>query len=106
MGLRKAGGERLKPEEMAFIKEIWIFGADHELTHFTSALLHAAFSLADPISGAISAFASSYGPLHFGAAESAYRLMQRIGTSDKVSEAIAQHRAGKQGGMGIGHKSV
>ena len=89
---------------MAFIEEIWIIGADHELTNSTSALLHAASSPADPISCVISAIASSYGPLHFGAAESAYRLMQKIRTPDKVGEAIAQHKAGKQRIMGIGHR--
>lgn len=104
MGLRRAGEERLKPEEMAFIEEIWILGADHEPTNSTSALLDSASSLADPFSCVISAIASSYGPLHFGAAESTYRLIQRIRTPEKVSEAIAQHKAGKQRIMGIGHK--
>lgn len=93
MGLPRAG-ER-------FIEEIWILRADHALTSSTSALLHTASSIADPISCVISAIASSFGPLHFGAVESAYRQMQRIGTPDNVSEAIAQHMAGKQHIMGI-----
>lgn len=88
MGLPRAG-ERV-------IEEIWILGADHRLTNSASALFRTASSLADPISCIISATASSYGPLHFGTAESAYRQMQRIGTPDKVGEAIAQHMAGKQ----------
>lgn len=95
MGLPRAG-ER-------FIEEISSLRGDHALTSSTSALLHTASSLADPISCFISAIASSFGPLHFDAAESAYRQMQRIGTLDKVSEAIAQHIAGKQRIMGIGH---
>lgn len=104
MGLRRASGRELNSEEMAFIEEIWIIGADHELTNSTSALLHAASSLADPISCVISAIASSYGPLHFGAAESAYRLIQRIGTPNEVGKAIAQHKAGEHRIMGIGHR--
>ncbi len=104
MGFRRVGGEVLNPEEMALIERIWILGADHELTNSTSALLHATSSLTDPISCVISAIASSYGPLHFGAAESAYRLMQQIGTPEKVGEAIRQHKVGKQRMMGIGHR--
>ena len=72
MGLRRASGREFNSEEMTFIEEVWIIGADHKLTNSTSALLHAASSLADPISCVIGAIASSYGPLHFGAAASAY----------------------------------
>ena len=89
---------------MAFIEEIWIIGADHELTKSTSAPLHAATSLADHIFCVISAIAPSYGPLHFGAAESACSLIQRIGTPNEVGKAIAQHKAGKHCIMGIGHR--
>ena len=96
MGLPRAGE--------IFIEEISSLRADHALTNSTSALLHTASSLADPISYVIRAITSSFGPLHFGATESAYRQIQRIGTPDKVSEAITQHMAGKQRIIGIGHK--
>ena len=104
MGLRRASGREFNSEEMAFIEEIWIIGADHELTNSTSALLHAASSPADPISWVMSAIASSYGPLHFGAAESAYRLVQRNGTPNEIGKAIARHKAGEHRTMGIGHR--
>ena len=104
MGIRGPNRRGLSSEDTALIEELWIIGADHELTNSTSALLHAASSLADPISCVISAIASSYGPLHFGAAEGAYRLMQRIGTPQNVGEAIVQHKLGKQRLMGVGHR--
>lgn len=80
MGITESDTGDLKPEEMKILQKLWILSADHELTNSTSALLHAASSLTDPVSCVISAIASGYGPLHFGAAEGAYRLMQRIGT--------------------------
>lgn len=104
MGLRRASGEKLSAEDLRFIEEIWIIGADHELTNSTSALLHTASSLADPISCVISAIASSYGPLHFGAAESCYRLMQQIAEPCRVRQALVEHKRGKQRIMGIGHR--
>ena len=104
MGIRGPDSQGLSPDDRALIDELWVIGADHELTNSTSALLHAASSLADPISCVISAIASSYGPLHFGAAEGAYRLMQRIGAPENVGEAIDQHKLGKQRLMGIGHR--
>ena len=89
---------------MVFIEEIWIIGADHDLTDSTSALLHAASSPVDPISCVISAIASSYRPIHFSAAGSSHRQMQRTGTPDKIGEAIAQHKVGKQPIMGVEHR--
>ena len=94
----------LDPEMLASLEKLWIIGADHELTNSTSALLHAASSLADPMSCVVSAIASGYGLLHFGAAESTYRLLQQTGTPENVPEAIARHNLGKQRIVGIGHR--
>ena len=104
MGICGPSRRGLSSEDIALIDQLWIIGADHELTNSTAALLHAASSLADPISCVISAVASSYGPLHFGAAESTYRLMQRIETPQNVGQAIVQVKLGKQRLMGIGHR--
>ena len=46
MGLRKSKGRK---SESPRRKGIWILGADHKLTNSTSALLHSASSLADPL---------------------------------------------------------
>lgn len=104
MGLRRASGKTISPEDLALIEELWIIAADHELNNSTSALLHAASSLTDPISCVVNAIASGYGPLHFGAAESTYRWMQQIGTPDRVHQAISQLKTGKERIMGIGHR--
>ena len=55
---------------ISLIEKVWSLGADRELSNSTSALLHMASTLADPISCIIVATTSSYGPLHFDAAES------------------------------------
>ena len=91
-------------EQVTIIGKLWMLGADHELTNSTSALLHAASSLSDPMFCVISALASGYGALHFGAAENSYILIKRIGTPSKVGEAIARYKVGKQRIPGIGHR--
>lgn len=98
------GLDNVSTDHVLLIEKLWILGANHELTNSTSALLHVASTLADPISCIIAAIASSYGPLHFGAAESGYRTMQQIGTPDNVAHVITQVKAGKQRLMGVGHR--
>lgn len=105
MGLGE--GESTGPsssDRTALIEKLWILGADHELTNSTAALLHVASTLADPISCIIGAVTSSYGPLHFGAAESGYHTMKQIGTPENVAATIAKVKSGKQRLMGVGHR--
>ena len=89
---------------ISLIEKLWILGADNTLTNSTAALLHAASTLADPISCIIGAIAAGYGPLHFGAVASSYLTMQQIGTPSNVARIIAQVKSGKQRLMGIGHR--
>ena len=86
------------------INQVWISGVDHEMNNSNSALLHAASTLADPVSCFMSALASSYGILHFGAVESVYTMLQRIGKPENVTIAIAAAKATRQRIMGVGHR--
>jgi citrate synthase len=84
------------------------FGAisvDHGMTNSTFALLLTSSVLADPISGMIAALAAGYGPLHFGAPESAYKTMQMLGKPENVPELIEKVKRGEQRLFGYGHRS-
>lgn len=89
---------------MYTMSQMSIMGVDHEMNNSNAALLHAASTLADPVSCFMSALTSSYGILHFGAVETVYNMLQRIGTPDRVSIAIAACKATKQRIMGVGHR--
>ncbi|TAQ88827.1 hypothetical protein B7494_g2828 [Chlorociboria aeruginascens] len=92
------------PAIVKLVGRAWVFGIDHGLTASAATLMNTASTLADPISVVISTLAAAYGVLHFGAAESAYRLMQSLGTPDKVPAAIEQVKRGKMRLMGVGHR--
>lgn len=84
------------------------FGAlsvDHGLSNSTLTLLVTASTLPDPTSALISALASAYGPLHFGASESAFRVMTELGSPDRVPALIKEVKQGKRRLFGYGHRS-
>lgn len=60
--------------------------ADHELNCSTAAMRHIGSSLVDPYSAVAGAAAALYGPLHGGANEAVLRMLEKIGTVDKVPE--------------------
>jgi len=79
-------------------------GADHEMTTSTFSLLVTSSTLADPVSCVISALATAYGPLHFGAPEASYKAMAEIGSIENVPKLIESVKAGKRRLFGYGHR--
>src|SRR5450759_4978000 len=62
-------------------------------------------SLAPPCNGPYSAaIAALYGPLHGGANEAVIRMVERIGSVDKIPDFVAGVKAGKERLMGFGHR--
>ena len=61
-------------------------------------------SHADPYSAAAAACAALYGPLHGGANEEVVRMLEEIGSKEKVPEIIRQVKDGKRLLMGFGHR--
>ncbi|MFI5420310.1 MAG: citrate/2-methylcitrate synthase, partial [Nitrososphaerales archaeon] len=53
---------------------------------------------------AAAATAALYGPLHGGANEEVVRMLEEIGSKDKVPEIIRQVKEGKRLLMGFGHR--
>jgi citrate synthase len=58
----------------------------------------------DPYSAAAAASAALYGPLHGGANEAVLRMLDEIGSLDKVPAFIKEVKEGKGRLMGFGHR--
>ena len=92
------------PKTVGYIERLWVLTADHEMTHSTAALLHTASSLNDPLISMISGFASSWGILHGGAIEVAYKHIQKVGNVHAVQDMIDNVKKGKSRLFGYGHR--
>ncbi|KAJ3122701.1 hypothetical protein HK098_002537 [Nowakowskiella sp. JEL0407] len=83
---------------------LFILHADHELNCSTAAMRHIGSSLVDPYSCVAGAAAALYGPLHGGANEAVLRMLEEIGTVDKISQFIEDVKNKKRKLMGFGHR--
>ncbi|KAI0523890.1 citrate synthase [Xylaria bambusicola] len=92
------------PRYVDVIERLWTTVADHEMTCSTAALLQTASALPDIISSLISAISATYGPLHGGAIEVAYKSIEEIGSVDDVPAKIERVKAGKERLYGYGHR--
>jgi citrate synthase len=81
-----------------------ILHADHEQNCSTSAVRSVGSSGVDPFSAVSSGIAALYGPLHGGANEAVLRMLDEIGTTDRVPEYVEAVKAGKFRLMGFGHR--
>jgi citrate synthase len=79
--------------------------ADHGMALSSFSLLVTASSLTDPISGLIGSLVASYGPLHFGAPEAAYKSISGIRSIENVPAYLDEVRAGKRRLFGYGHRT-
>ncbi|KAK8107065.1 uncharacterized protein PG998_009078 [Apiospora kogelbergensis] len=92
------------PRYVSAVERLWACVADHEMTCSTAALLQTASALPDVISCLISAISATYGPLHGGAIEVAYKNIEEIGSVENVPAKIARVKAGKERLYGYGHR--
>lgn len=83
---------------------LFILHADHEQNCSTSAMRSVGSSHVDPYSAAAAASAALYGPLHGGANEAVLRMLDEIGTADKIPAFIKDVKEGKGKLMGFGHR--
>ena len=85
---------------------LFILHADHEQNCSTSAMRAIGSSEADPYCAAAGAIGALYGPLHGGANEAVLRMLQEIGSKDKVAGFVKEVK--ESGGdvrlMGFGHR--
>jgi citrate synthase len=83
---------------------LFILHADHEQNCSTNAMRSIGSSHADPFSAVAGAAAALYGPLHGGANEAVLRMLDEIGTKDKVPQYIERVKSGEVRLMGFGHR--
>jgi citrate synthase len=83
---------------------LFILHADHEQNCSANAMRAVGSSQADPFLATAAACAALSGPLHGGANEEVLRMLDVIGSKDKVPAYIAKVKAGEFKLMGFGHR--
>jgi citrate synthase len=83
---------------------LFILHADHEQNCSTNTMRSIGSAHTDPYSAVAGAAAALYGPLHGGANEAVLRMLDEIGSVDKVPEYIKRVKAGDFRLMGFGHR--
>jgi citrate synthase len=86
------------------LEVLFILHADHEQNCSTSAMRGVGSSQSDPYSATAAAAAALYGPLHGGANEAVLRMLNEIGSKDKVPEYLKKVKSGEVRLMGFGHR--
>jgi citrate synthase len=81
-----------------------ILHADHEQNCSTSAVRAVGSSGVDPYSAISAGIAALYGPLHGGANEAVLRMLDEIGTKDRIPAFIEKTKRGEGRLMGFGHR--
>jgi citrate synthase len=81
-----------------------VLHADHEQNCSTNAMRAVASSQTDPFSAAAAAVAALYGPLHGGANEQVLRMLDEIGTVERVPAYLQRVKKGELRLMGFGHR--
>jgi len=83
---------------------LFILHADHEQNCSTNTMRSIGSAHTDPFSALGGAAAALYGPLHGGANEMVLRMLNEIGSIDKVPDYIKRVKAGEFRLMGFGHR--
>lgn len=83
---------------------LFILHADHEQNCSANAMRGIGSSHIDPYSAMAGAAAALWGPLHGGANEAVLRMLDEIGTKDRVPEFITSVKNGSGRLMGFGHR--
>merc|ERR1719267_134058 len=97
-------GFRPHPKLVKAIDILFILHAEHELNCSTSAMRHLASSNVDVYPAVSAAAGALYGPRHGGANEAVLRMLEKIGSVDKIPEFIKLVKEGKEKLMGFGHR--
>jgi citrate synthase len=83
---------------------LFILHADHEQNCSANAMRSIGSAHADPYVSLAGAAAALYGPLHGGANEQVLRMLETIGSRDRVPEYIEGVKRGERRLMGFGHR--
>ena len=97
-------GEKPSQEKESKMDMCYVLHADHGMNASTFSARVTIATLSDMYSAITSAIGTLKGPLHGGANEGVIKMLQDIGSPDKVDAYIAECLAQKKKIMGIGHR--
>ena len=97
-------GERPSQEKESTLDMCYVLHADHGMNASTFSARVTIATLSDMYSAITSAIGTLKGPLHGGANEGVIKMLQEIGSLDKVDAYLADSFAQKKKIMGIGHR--
>jgi citrate synthase len=86
------------------LEVLFILHADHEQNCSTSTVRVVGSSRTDPYSAVAAGVGALYGPLHGGANEQVLRMLEDIGSVDRIPEHIERVKKGEVRLMGFGHR--
>lgn len=95
---------RPHPKIVKAIEVLFILHAEHELNCSTAAIRHMTSSQADVYTSLAGAVTALYGPRHGGANEAVLRMLDSIGSVDKIPQFIQDVKDRKKVLMGFGHR--
>jgi citrate synthase len=98
------GKHEANPVLQRALEILLILHADHEQNCSTSAVRAVGSSGVDPFSAISAGIAALYGPLHGGANEAVLRMLDEIGTKDRIPGFIEKCKRGEERLMGFGHR--
>jgi citrate synthase len=106
MMFKMGGRYKVNPVMERALEVLFILHADHEQNCSTSAMRGVGSSEVDPYSSIAAAIAALYGPLHGGANEMVLRMLNGIGSKDKIPAFIKEVKTsgGEVRLMGFGHR--
>lgn len=97
-------GEVPSDDDSRVLDKCLVLHADHTMNASTFAARVTAATLSDIHSAMTSAIATLKGPLHGGANERVFEMLQEIGSVDKVEEDVKRRLGAKEKIMGFGHR--
>jgi citrate synthase len=86
------------------LEVLFILHADHEQNCSTSTVRVVGSARSDPYSAVAAGIGALYGPLHGGANEQVLRMLEEIGSVDRIPEHIERVKKGDLRLMGFGHR--
>jgi len=86
------------------LEVLFILHADHEQNCSTSTVRVVGSARSDPYSAVAAGVGALYGPLHGGANEQVLRMLEEIGSVDRIPEHIERVKNGELRLMGFGHR--
>ena len=95
---------RPHPKIVRALDILFILHAEHELNCSTAAIRHMASSQSDVYSSLAGAVTALYGPRHGGANEAVLRMLEDIGSVDKIPQFVQDVKDRKKVLMGFGHR--